>query len=264
MELNLKNKVAVITGGSSGIGLAVAHALAREGVHVALCARHEDVLAKAAADVKNAHAVRTFAMPVDVTRLEQILAFTAAVEKEFGGCDILINNAGEGSNETLSDASDERWQYYLDLLLMSAVRMSRTLTPSMKKRGGGVILNNASICALQPLPHGPIYATAKAALVMYSKCLATELIPFNIRVNAINPGLIRTAGWETGGKEQAARQGISLDQWLQNVADEHAPIKRFASAEEVANLFVFLASDRASYCVGSSYYIDGGWLSVTT
>ena len=263
MELGLKDKVAVITGGNTGIGLAIAHGLAAEGAHVVLCARNSEKLQAATEEVKKAHGIRTLGISCDVTKPDQIKACARQVEKEFGGCDILINNAGEGSNETLMDATDERWQSFLDLLLMAAVRLTRELVPSMKKRGGGVIINNASICALQPLPHGPIYAACKAALVMYTKCLANELIPFNIRVNAINPGLIRTAGWEVPGKKWADEQGISLDQWLSNVAEKHAPIKRFASPEELANVFVFLCSDRASYCVGSSYYVDGGWLRVT-
>jgi NAD(P)-dependent dehydrogenase (short-subunit alcohol dehydrogenase family) len=100
----------------------------------------------------------------------------------FGDVDILINNAGMGSEEKIMTAPDERWQYYWDLHVMAAVRLSRLLAPLMKRRGGGVILNNASICATQPLGYEPIYNTTKAALVMFSKCLANELIPYNIRV----------------------------------------------------------------------------------
>jgi len=264
MDLGLKDKIAVITGGSTGIGLAVAHGLAAEGVHVALCARHQDPLHQAAADIQKSHGVKAFAMAADVTRPEEISAFTDAVLEKFGGVDILINNAGEGSGETIMNASDERWQNFLDLLLMSAVRMSRNLVPSMQKRGGGVILNNASICALQPLYMGPIYACAKAAMVMFSKCLAHELIKDNIRVNAINPGLIQTAGWERNANRLAPAEGITPQRYLDKIAEDYTPIGRFATPEELANFFVFLCSERASYCVGSSYYVDGGWLRVTT
>jgi len=264
MELGLRGKVAVITGGSTGIGLAVAHGLAAEGVHVALCARTRKNVDRAADDVKRAHGVRALGMVADVTKPDDILAFAARVEQEFGGADILINNAGEGSNETIMDAPDERWQLYLDLLLMSAVRMSRSLVPSMRKRGGGVIINNASICAAQPIPHGPIYSVAKAAMVMFSKCLANELIKDNIRVNCVNPGLILTRGWTAGAEDKAGREGITPREYLDRTAAENAPIGRFATPEELANFFVFLCSDRASYCVGSSYYVDGGWLRVTT
>ncbi|HUV39080.1 MAG TPA: SDR family oxidoreductase [Planctomycetota bacterium] len=264
MELDLKGKVAVITGGSTGIGLAVAKGLAAEGVEVALCARTKEKIEAAAAEVKKVHGVRTLGMVADVTRPAEIDAFVARVEKDFGGADILINNAGEGTGETVMDAPDERWQYYLDLLLMSAVRMSRSLVPSMRKRGGGVIINNASICALQPMFHESIYNTCKAAMVMFSKCLAHELIKDNIRVNCINPGLILTPSWQNWAEKSAKAEGITARECLDRIAVDYTPIGRFATAEELAHFFVFLCSDRASYCVGSSYYVDGGWLRVTT
>jgi len=264
MELGLKGKVAVITGGSTGIGLAVAKGLAAEGVDVALCARTKEKVAAAAAEVKKAYGVRTLGMVADVTKPDDIRAFAARVEREFGGADILINNAGTGTGETIMDAPDERWQYYMDMLLMSAVRMSRLLVPSMRKRHGGVIINNASICAAQPGYGEPIYCTAKAAMVMFSKCLAHELIGDNIRVNCINPGLIRTPGWHRHAERISQEQGITPDEAYVKIGKELTPIGRFATAEELANFFVFLCSDRSSYCVGSTYYVDGGWLHVTT
>lgn len=264
MELGLEGKVAVITGGSTGIGLAVAKGLAAEGVQVALCARTRQKVEAAAAEVKKTHGVRTMGMVADVTKPADIAPFVARIQKDFGGADILINNAGEGTGETIMDASDERWQYYLDLLLMSAVRMSRSLVPSMRRRGGGVIINNASICAVQPMFNEPIYNVVKAAMVMFSKCLAHELIKDNIRVNCINPGLILTPSWQAGAENLAKGEGMTAQEYLDKIAVEYTPIGRFATAEELANFFVFLCSDRASYCVGSSYYVDGGWLRVTT
>ena len=263
MELGLAGKVAVITGGSTGIGLAVARQLASEGVHVALCARTKRKVEEAAALVAKDHGVRTLGMVADVTKPGDIAAFAARVEKEFGGADILINNAGEGTHETIMNASDERWQFYLDMLLMSAIRMSRALVPSMRKRGGGVIINNASICARLPSYSEPIYCVAKAAMVMFSKCLAHELIPDKIRVNCINPGLIRTPGWQMHAERRAEAEGITVDEFFDRTAKTLTPIGRFATAEELANFFVFLCSDRSSYCVGSTYYVDGGWLDVT-
>jgi NAD(P)-dependent dehydrogenase (short-subunit alcohol dehydrogenase family) len=146
---------------------------------------------------------------------------------------------------------------------MSAVRISRAIVPLMRKRGGGVILNNSSICGRQPMYNEPIYNVVKAAMVMFSKCLAHELIPDNIRVNCINPGLIRTAGWQVHAELCAKAENITPDQYLDRVAAELAPIKRFATPEELADFFIFLCSNRASYCVGSSYYVDGGMLGVT-
>jgi NAD(P)-dependent dehydrogenase (short-subunit alcohol dehydrogenase family) len=143
---------------------------------------------------------------------------------------------------------------------MAAVRLARGLAPQMKRRGGGVILHNASICAVQPLWYEPIYNVTKAALMMFSKCLATELIPDKIRVNCVNPGLILTPDWKKTARQLTETTGGDWEGYLQGVADEHAPIKRFGSPEELANFFVFLCSDRASYSVGSTYFVDGGML----
>lgn len=262
MELELKDKVAVITGGSAGIGLAVAHGLAKEGVHVVLCARSQTVTQEQAQQIHQTYGVQTLGLGCDVTRPEDITAVVSAVEQRFGGADILINNAGTGSNETIMEAADEQWQYYWNMHVMAAVRLARGLAPGMRRRGGGVILNNASICAKQPLGHEPIYNITKAALMMLSKCLADELIPHNIRVNCINPGLIMTAGWTDHAREVTASSGGDWQGYLQQIAQANTPIGRFATPEELADFFVFLCSPRASYCVGSTYYVDGGWLKV--
>jgi NAD(P)-dependent dehydrogenase (short-subunit alcohol dehydrogenase family) len=264
MELGLKDKVAVISGGSVGIGLAVAHGLAAEGVQVAICARDEARVKAEAEKIAEQHGVAALGIKADVTKPEDIERLVETLRAGFGGADILINNAGTGSEETVLEAPDERWYYYWDLHVMAAVRLSRLLTPMMKERGGGVILNNASICATQPLYYEPIYNTTKAALVMFSKCLANELIPFNIRVNTINPGLVLTPDWVKTAKILTADQESGYEAYLDKIAKDNAPIGRFASPEEIANFFVYLCSDKASYSVGSTYYIDGGWLNVVT
>jgi NAD(P)-dependent dehydrogenase (short-subunit alcohol dehydrogenase family) len=264
MDLGLKDKVAAITGGSVGIGLAVAEALAQEGVHLALCARNEERVQAKASEIAQRWGVKAIGVRVDVSQPADLTEFAVAIEKQFGGADILINNAGTGSEEKIMDAPDEKWQYYWDLHVMAAVRMSRLLVPFMRQRGGGVILNNASICATQPLGYEPIYNTTKAALVMFSKCLAEELIAYNIRVNTINPGLVLTPDWRKTATILTTGQDTTPDQYLDKIAKDNAPIGRFASPEEVAQFFVFLCSPRASYCVGSTYYVDGGWLKVIT
>jgi 3-oxoacyl-[acyl-carrier protein] reductase len=264
MDLQLSGKVAVITGGSVGIGLAVARGLAAEGAHLALCARDAGRLEAVAEQIKADFGVRVLTVPADIATPVAPDQLAAAVRDEFGGADILINNAGTGSEETILEASDERWQAYWELHVMAAVRLARTIAPQMKARGGGVILHNASICASQPLGYEPIYNVTKAALVMFSKCLANELIGDNIRVNAVNPGLVRTPDWEKTARLLTAGTDTSWQDYLQKIADDNAPIGRFADPEEIANLFVFLCSPRASYAVGSTYYIDGGWLKVTT
>ena len=262
MDLELKDKIAVITGGSVGIGLAVAHGLAAEGVHLVLCARNRERLYQVAADVELEYGVNVTGIKADVSKEKDIQNLVDQIKERYKGIDILINNAGVGSNETIIEATDEKWQYYWDLHVMAAVRLSRALIPLMQKMGGGVILNNSSICAKQPLYYEPIYNTTKAALSMFSKCLAHEAIQYNIRVNTVNPGLIMTPDWRKTAGQLGEKEGISADEYLERLAKEYTPIGRFATPEELAKFFVFLCSDAASYSVGSTYYVDGGWLKV--
>jgi NAD(P)-dependent dehydrogenase (short-subunit alcohol dehydrogenase family) len=262
MDLELKSKVAVITGGSVGIGLAVAEALAAEGADLFLIARQGERQSSEARRIAEKYGVRAVGFAGDVAKAADIDEAVRAVEREFGGADILINNAGTGSNETIMEAPDEKWQNYWDLHVMAAVRLARGLVPFMRKRGGGVILHNASICAVQPLWYEPIYNVTKAALMMFSKTLATEVVKDNIRVNCINPGLILTPDWIKTAKQLTADKGGDWEGYLASVAREHAPIDRFATPEELASFFVFLCSKHASYCVGSTYFVDGGMLKV--
>jgi 3-oxoacyl-[acyl-carrier protein] reductase len=258
MDLGLKGKVAVVSGGSVGIGLAVAQALAEEGVQLVLCARDEARVVERAEEIAGRYGVRAIGVGADVAEASGVHKVLARTAEVFDGADILINNAGTGSNETIQDASDEKWQYYWDLHTMAAVRLSRGLIPAMKKRGGGVIVNNASICAKQPLGYEPIYNVTKAALMMFSKCLSNEVIKDNIRVNCVNPGLVLTPDWQKTARQLA---GDGWQAYLDDIAKKNAPIGRFASAEELAKFFVFLCSPCSSYCVGSTFYVDGGWLN---
>jgi 3-oxoacyl-[acyl-carrier protein] reductase len=258
MDLGLGDKVAVITGGSVGIGLAVANGLAAEGANIVLVARSAERVDEAASQIANAHGVIVHGIVADVATAEGCDAVIAGTAKAFGGADILINNAGTGSNETIQEADDAKWQYYWDLHVMAAVRLARGLVPQMKKRGGGVVLHNASICAVQPLWYEPIYNTTKAALMMFSKTLSNEVVGDNIRVNTINPGLVLTPDWVKTAKQLAGEGGYQAH--LQGVADEAGGMKRFATPEELANFFVFLCSDKATYSTGSTYFVDGGWL----
>jgi 3-oxoacyl-[acyl-carrier protein] reductase len=260
MDLGLGGKVAVITGGSVGIGLAVAEGLAAEGVDLLLVARDQKRVDREAARIAEARRVRVLGVSADVGTAQGCRAVIDAVHETFGGVDILINNAGTGSNETIAEAPDEKWQAYWDLHVMAAVRLARGLVPSMRRRGGGAILHNASICAVQPLSYEPIYNVTKAALMMFSKNLAHEVVGDGIRVNTINPGLILTPDWIKTAKQLTADTGGDWQGYLDEVAREHAPIGRFATPEELASFFVFLCSDRASYSTGAAYFVDGGML----
>jgi len=257
MDLGLRDKVAVITGGSVGIGLAVAEGLAAEGANIVLVARNAERVDTEAARIAETYGVITHGVAADVATAAGCDAVIAGARRAFGGADILINNAGTGSNETIQEAGDEKWQYYWDLHVMAAVRLARGIVPMMKQRGGGVVLHNASICAVQPLWYEPIYNTTKAALMMFSKTLSTEVVGDNIRVNCINPGLILTPDWKKTARQLA---GDKWEEHLQGVADEYAAMRRFGTPEELAHFFVFLCSDKATYSTGSTYFVDGGML----
>jgi NAD(P)-dependent dehydrogenase (short-subunit alcohol dehydrogenase family) len=257
MDLRLENKVAVVTGGSVGIGLGVARAFAREGAHVILAARDRDRVVAAARGLTEEFGVNALGHACDVATAEGCASLVAAGAQAFGGVDILVNNAGTGSNETILEAPDEKWQSYWDLHVMAAVRLARGLAPMMARRGAGAILNNASICAVQPLWYEPIYNVTKAALLMLSKTMSTEFVPLGIRVNTVNPGLILTPDWIKTAKQLS---GDGWEGYLQSVADEHAALKRFGTVEELADFMVFLCSPRASYVTGSTHHVDGGML----
>lgn len=264
MNLELKDKVVLITGGSIGIGKALVRAFAEEGAAVVTCARDEQRLQKTVAEIVDAvPGSSVYGKTCDVVHMEQLEALVEFAVKQAGGIDILINNAGTGSSEKNMTAPDDKWYFYWDLHVMAAIRLVRLCVPIMKSRAGeGVIINTTSICAKQPLDYEPIYNVTKAALSMFSKCLSYELIPDNIRVNTIAPGLIRTPDWDKTARIVSKERGITPEAYLQTIADENAPIKRFASTEELAQFYLFLASPRAGYCVGSSYFVDGGWLNV--
>jgi NAD(P)-dependent dehydrogenase (short-subunit alcohol dehydrogenase family) len=260
VDLCIAGKTAVVTGGSLGIGLAVCETLAREGANVVMAARNSARLKAEVERIQAGSSGRIVGATSDISTVEGTATLVEAVIREFGGADILVNNAGTGSNETIAEAPDEKWNHYWDLHVMAAVRLARALTPAMAARGGGVILNNASICATQPLSYEPIYNVTKAALVMLSKCMATEFISQNIRVNTISPGLVLTPDWVKTAKQLTEANGDDYRVYLDGVADEHAPIRRFASPQEVADFMVFLCSERASYSVGANYFVDGGML----
>jgi NAD(P)-dependent dehydrogenase (short-subunit alcohol dehydrogenase family) len=258
MNLELDGKNVVVTGGSSGIGLAVAKRFLGEGARVAIIGRDGAKLESALAELRSVGQGFALAEAGDVSKAAEVGRLHQAVISGLGGIDILINNAGTGSEEKIADAPDDRWQYYWELHVMAAVRFSRLCLPSLQARGGGVIINNASVCAAQPLGYEPIYNVTKAALSMLGKCMANEFIGMGIRVNTLNPGLVLTPDWIKTAKLLTQGTTTTWEQYLEKIARDNAPIGRFASPSEVADFVVFLASPRASYCVGSSYYIDGG------
>ena len=246
MELGLRDKVAIVTGGSRGIGRAIALGLAAEGCHVAICARGEEKLRETEAEV-TAQGVRAFALPLDVTDGAAIEAFVARTASELGRIDILVNNAG-GSYQ---GDDDEAWQGVIDLNLMAAVRASRAAVPHMRTQGGGAIVNITSIWGREG-GGSPTYNAAKAAMTSHAKNLGLQLAGEGIRVNSIAPGSIRFPGGGWDRRVQADPEGMA------RFVKDNIPAGRFGTAEEVANVVVFLCSPASNWVTAASLNVDGG------
>jgi NAD(P)-dependent dehydrogenase (short-subunit alcohol dehydrogenase family) len=256
MDLGLTNKRAIVTGASKGIGLAVAQLLVEEGVHVVAASRESSPEVK---DLVASGWVEE--LEVDLSTATGPAQVVAAA-LEHGNVDILINNAGgvtprlEGSRAV----TDDQWWSTLTLVLMAAVRTTRAMLPHMISSGRGAIVNTASVNASLPDPLVIDYSAAKAALVNYSKAVSKEVGPHGIRINTVSPGPVATALWlgdhGVGATLAGARGGTASD--FERGAVQDAATGRFTTPQEVADLIVFLASDRAGNVTGVDYVIDGG------
>ncbi len=249
MDLDLNGKVAMLTGASRGLGRAMAAALAAEGVQLSLCARGGEALAQAASELKRSGA-KVLAQAADVADAAAMDTWTAATVEEFGGLDILINNAGGAKVGTLKQLDEAGWQQAFELNFFSAVRLSRLCAEPMSQRGGGSIINISSIYGREA--GGPIsYNTSKAAMISFTKALARELAPKGVRVNSVAPGSILYPGgtWENIFK---ANPGFEKD-----FISHEFPAGRLGRPEEVAYAVLMLASPKASWITGACVPVDG-------
>jgi 3-oxoacyl-[acyl-carrier protein] reductase len=252
MHLDLEGKVAIVTGSSRGLGLASARALAAEGCRVCVCARGEERLLQAAKDVRDAavDGDAVLAVTADVSTAEGSRTVTDRTIETFGGIDILVNNVALARGAGIVDTSDEEWQEAVDQTLFPSIRASRLAVPSMRARGGGVILMIASIYGRESGGR-MTYNSVKAAQISLAKSLAQELARDNIRVNSVAPGSILFPGGSWWKRQQADPDGIA-----EFVARE-LPFGRFGRPEEVGEVVAFLASPRASWISGASIVVDG-------
>ncbi len=251
MELGLEGKVAVVTGASRGIGRGIALGLASEGVRIVICARGEKDL-KEAEDELRAKGVETLALPLDITRSESAESLISAAVNRFGTIDILVNNTGGNRGGVFASKTDEDWNDMIQLNLLSHVRVSRAAIPHMIPKKSGSILFIASIYGRESGGSGySIYNTTKSGVISLAKVMAAELAPHNIRVNSIAPGAILFEGGTWAKRLENDPVGIS------RFVSRAMPSGRFGTVEEVANVAVFLASDRASLVRGACITVDG-------
>lgn len=256
MDLGLKGRVAMVAAASKGIGKACAEALAAEGCRVAICARNPDTLAKTAEQLSE-RGVEVLATPVDVASADELDRWVAAVQSRFGGCDILITNTGGPPAARFLDLTDAQWQTGIDATLLNVVRLCRAVAPSMRARGWGRMVHLTSFVAKQPADLLTISSTLRAGLSALTKTLANQLGPDGITVNALLTGHAMTDRQLHLAEIRCRELGISHDEYMRRAAAE-IPLRRLASAAEMADVVTFLCSERASYVTGVSLQVDGG------
>ncbi|MDP6353134.1 MAG: SDR family oxidoreductase [Alphaproteobacteria bacterium] len=255
MDIRLDGKVALISGGSLGLGRAMAAAMAASGADVAIIARRPDVLAEAKAEIESGAAGRVATFAGDVSRADEIGRLFAAVAEAFGQVDILVNNAGTSATGDFEDITDEIWQADLDLKLFAAIRLARLAFPAMKARQWGRIINVLNIGAKTPAGGSAPTTVSRAAGMALTKVLSKEGAPHNVLVNALCTGFFVTDQWHR--RHQRMAPELTFEQFVAK-AGEGVPIGRVGDAKEFANLACFLASDAASYLTGAAINIDGG------
>ena len=243
----LKDKVAIVTGASRGIGKAIAQTFAREGATVVICSRKQEALDAVAAE--NIEGGRIVPHACHVGRAEDIQKLVESTIKQFGKIDILVNNAATNiAQEPVLQIDDGKFDKMVDVNLKSAFRLIQAVAPGMCERGHGSIVNITSIAGLRPQNHGMLYSMTKAALIMMTKSYALELGPKGVRVNSIAPGIIQTVLSEYYWKDEAKLKAMMDAQ----------PIKHLGQPREIADIALMLASDQGSYLTGQTIVVDGG------
>jgi NAD(P)-dependent dehydrogenase (short-subunit alcohol dehydrogenase family) len=252
MDIRLTGRKALVTGGSKGIGLAIARAFAEAGADVAIMARGRAALDDAVVAIGARPGVKVLAVPCDVSRAGDIANGFAKVMDAFGHVDILVNNAGTSQAHPFETVTDADWQADLDLKLFAAIRLIRLVWPQMKERRWGRIINVLNIGAKAPRAASVPTSVSRAAGLALTKAVAGDGAPYGILVNGLMTGFIESDQWV----QRAAALGMPLPEFLADMGKQ-IPIGRVGTAQEFANVACFLASDAASYVTGTAINVDG-------
>lgn len=257
MDLGLKDRVAIVAAASQGLGKAVALGLAREGAKVAICARTESSLIRAAEEIRKETGVEVLARPFDVTDYEQVRSFVSETSDRFGRVDICVTNAGGPPSKPFSETTVEDWQAAVNLNLMSTLYFVREVLPLMQKRKWGRVITITSLSVKQPVDNLVLSNSVRSAVSGLMKTLSNEYGQDNILINNVCPGYTLTARLDELSGRLAKTEGVDSNEiqlrWARQV-----PLRRLGRPEEFADAVVFLASERASYLTGVSLSVDGG------
>jgi NAD(P)-dependent dehydrogenase (short-subunit alcohol dehydrogenase family) len=258
VDLDMKNKVVVIMGGTSGIGLKTAELLLQEGAKVAICGRSEERLAQAM-ETLNAFsdASNIFGMTCDVASRKDVEAFIDATGNHYEKIDVLLNNAGKSIMSHFFDITDEQWQEQINLKYFAVIFAVQAVVPFMRKQGAGRIININATLSKEPEPHMIATAATRAGLLNLTKGLSHELAKDNILVNTVSLGLIKTDQWERRRLAQTPDQDPDI-YYKELAMARNIPLSRVGLPEEVANVILFLASERSSYVTGANIEVSGG------
>jgi len=255
MKLGLDGRRALVTGGSKGLGVAIARELVSEGVHVSICSRSEDEVLAAAEELRSGGGV-VHAQRADVTDPEQVRDFVARSAEKLGGIDFLVNNAGGAHPGNFEMLSDQDWAADLDVKLFSLIRCSREVLPHLRAAGGGRIVNIGSVYSRYPDPAFFATSVNRAAGNSFTKALALEVAKDNILVNGINIGFVMTPQWDLIHRRRAPE--VPREKFFDTLAEAEVPLGRFGTPDEVSGLVAFLLSTRAGYITGASIDVAGG------
>lgn len=260
MDLGLKGKVAVITGGDSGIGKATAKLLAHEGAKVTIIDKTSKSLHLAAEELKKSGEI--FTVQADLTKPEEVEAAKNQIIERYGTVDILVHAAGiTGATGDFLELSDQEWYETIEVDLMTTVRTCRAFIGAMRKAGWGRVILISSEDALQPYPEEIPYCACKAAVLNLAKNLSKAYAKDGVLVNAVSPAYIATPMTDAMMEKRSKQMGVSFNEAINSFLDEQRPhieLKRRGKPEEVAAVIAFLCSEQSSFVVGSNYRVDGG------